>query len=207
MGTISPWSSKAQNILDNTFRCVIDRVERCQIFLFDLIERNEDLSSHDVHSLKEFLIQNKAFDPLIEDVVLNRLPIDIFIERTYRETCLIDSNSEAITKHSENNGLALTDTEVNYIADYYNGKGRKISDLELMMFAQVNSEHCRHKIFNSTFFVNGKLNKSPFELIKETFENNPDGVEKAYNDNAAVISGFNQKIFLASKSQNWSYSS
>ena len=157
--------------------------------------------------LKEFLIQNKAFDPLIEDVVSNRLPTDIFIERTYRETCVIDSNVQAITKYSENNGLALTDTEVNYIADYYSGKGRKISDLELMMFAQVNSEHCRHKIFNSNFVVNGKLHKTPFELIKETFKNNPIGVEKAYNDNAAVITGFHQKIFAASKSRNWNYTS
>ena len=207
LGTISPWASKAQNILDNTFRGVIDRVERCQIFLFDLNERNENLSSQDVRVLKEFLIQNKAFDPLIEDVLSNRLPTDIFIERTYRETCVIDSNVQAITKHSENNGLALTDAEVNYIANYYKGKGRKISDLELMMFAQVNSEHCRHKIFNSNFVVNGKLNKTPFELIKETFKNNPGGVEKAYNDNAAVITGFHQKIFAASKSKNWNYTS
>ena len=159
LGTISPWASKAQNILDNTFQGVIDRVERCQVFLFDLNERNENLSSQDVQVLKEFLIQNKAFDPLIEDVVSNRLPTDIFIERTYRETCVIDSNVQTITKHSENNGLVLTDAEVNYIANYYKGKGRKISDLELMMFAQVNSEHCRHKIFNSNFVVNGKLIK------------------------------------------------
>ena len=76
-----------------------------------------------------------------------------------------------------------------------------------MMFAQVNSEHCRHKIFNSNFVVNGKLNKTPFELIKETFKNNPSGVEKAYNDNAAVITGFHQKIFAASKSKNWNYTS
>ena len=199
LGTISPWASKAQNILDNTFRGVIDRVERCQIFLFDLNERNENLSSQNFRVLKEFLIKNKAFDPLIEDVVSNRLPTDIFIERAYRETCVIDSNVQAITKHSEKNGLALIDTEVNYISDYYKGKGRKISDLELMMFAQVNSEHCRHKIFNSNFVVNGKLNKTPFELIKETFKNNPGGVEKAYNDNAAVITGFHQKIFASFK--------
>ena len=73
------------------------------------------------------------------------------------------------------------------------------------MFAQVNSEHCRHKIFNSKFVVNGKLNKTPFELIKETLKNNPIGVEKAYNDNAAVITGFHQKTFAASKSKNWNY--
>ncbi len=207
LGTISPWASKAQNILDNTFQGVIDRVERCQIFLFNSNEQNKNFSSQDILNLKEFLVQNKAFDPLIEDLVSNRLPIDIFIERTYRETCVIDSNGEAIMKHSENNGLALTETEVNYIVDYYTGKGRKISDLELMMFAQVNSEHCRHKIFNSNFVVNGKLKKTPFELIKETFRNNPGGVEKAYNDNAAVITGFQQKLFIASKSKNWNYTS
>ena len=80
LGTISPWASKAQNILDNTFRGVIDRVERSRVFLFDLNERNENLTSQNVQVLKEFLIKNKAFDPLIEDVVSNRLPTDIFIE-------------------------------------------------------------------------------------------------------------------------------
>ena len=125
LGTISPWASKAQNILDNTFQGVIDRVERCRVFLFDLNERNENLTSQDVRFLKEFLIQNKAFDPLIEDVLSNRLPTDIFIERTYRETCVIDSNVQAITKYSENNGLALTDAEVNYIANYYKWQGEE----------------------------------------------------------------------------------
>ena len=127
LGTISPWASKAQNILDNTFRGVIDRVERCQIFLFDLNDRNENLSSQNFRVLKEFLIKNKGFDPLIEDVVSNRLPTDIFIERAYRETCVIDSNVQAIKKHGKKNGLALIDTEINYISDYYKGKGSKIS--------------------------------------------------------------------------------
>ena len=88
-------------------------MERCQIFLFDSNEQNENLSSQNVQVLKEFLIKNKTFDPLIEDIVSNRLPTDIFIERAYRETCLIDSNVQAIKKHGKKNGLALIDTEVN----------------------------------------------------------------------------------------------
>ena len=124
LGTISPWASKAQNILDNTFRGVIDRVERCQIFLFDLNDRNENLSSQNFRVLKEFLIKNKGFDPLIEDVVSNRLPTDIFIERAYRETCVIDSNVQAI-KSMRKKWPCSHRYRGYYISDYYKGKGRK----------------------------------------------------------------------------------
>ena len=96
LGTISPWASKAQNILDNTFRGVIDRVNGVKYF-FDSNEPNENLSPQNFRVLKEFLTKNKAFDPLIEDVVSNRLPTDIFIKRAYRETCVIDSDVQAIT--------------------------------------------------------------------------------------------------------------
>ncbi len=205
MGTVSPWASKAQNILDNTYKDVVDRVELCHIFLFVINEQAGSTSKQNILLLKDFLIQQKFFDPLLEELFFNELPIDIFTGKTCRETQLIDNNVVAITRQNSKKGLGLTPDEIIYISDYYTTKGRGISDLELMMFAQVNSEHCRHKIFNSNFRLNEKTEETPFQLIKQTFKNHPDGVKSAYHDNAAVISGFDEKNFVTSKLQNWGY--
>ena len=86
-------------------------------------------------------------------------------------------------------GLAMSNSEINYLIGIYKVLKRNPSDVELMMFSQINSEHCRHKIFNSKFFIEGKKkNKNLFAMIKSTYRNNHD-VISAYKDNSSIIKG------------------
>ena len=93
-------------------------------------------------------------------------------------------------------GLALADKEIEYLKKLFPSTGRNPTDAELMMFAQVNSEHCRHKIFNGCWTLDGESQeKSPFEIIKNTTENNLNLVLSAYDDNAAVLKGYETYSF------------
>ena len=96
----------------------------------------------------------------------------------------------AIAAADQTLGLALSPDEIDYLADAYDKLGRDPTDVELYMFAQANSEHCRHKIFNADFVVDGEAQpKSLFQMIKRSTEASPGGVLSAYKDNAAVIEG------------------
>ena len=87
-------------------------------------------------------------------------------------------------------GLALSPDEIDYLTDAFTGLKRNPNDVELMMFAQANSEHCRHKIFNADWTLDGEdKDKSLFKMIRNTTANAPDGVLSAYHDNASVIAG------------------
>ena len=88
-------------------------------------------------------------------------------------------------------GLALSDDEIDYLADAFSALERDPTDVELMMFAQANSEHCRHKIFNADWTIDGQSKeKSLFRMIRDTHAAAPEGVVSAYSDNAAVVEGF-----------------
>ena len=104
-------------------------------------------------------------------------------------------------------GLALNDFEIEYLKQNYEDLGRRPTDCELMMFSQINSEHCRHKIFNSKWAIDGESEyASLFSFIKDTFTNYSDGVISAYKDNAAVIEGIGKKRFFADqKSKKYSF--
>ncbi len=96
----------------------------------------------------------------------------------------------ALEKANISLGLALAEDEIDYLADAFTKLGRNPSDAELYMFAQANSEHCRHKIFNADWVIDGEEQpKSLFKMIKNTFEQTPDHVLSAYKDNAAVMEG------------------
>ena len=94
-------------------------------------------------------------------------------------------------------GLALADDEIDYLVDSFTDLGRNPNDIELMMFAQANSEHCRHKIFNASWTLDGKAQEhSLFAMIRNTHENNSTGILSAYKDNAAVFAGFSAGRFF-----------
>ena len=110
--------------------------------------------------------------------------------RPLKTVPLLARGRSALVDANESLGLALSPDEIDYLAESFNKLGRDPTDVELMMFAQANSEHCRHKIFNAEWIIDGERQpKSLFAMIKNTYAKNPRGVLSAYRDNAAVIEG------------------
>ena len=161
---VTPWSTNA--------------VEICENMGIDGVIRIEKFESVD--------IDFNDFDPMISEkyVILNQNIFDINIEP---EPVLDIYN---ISEFNKKEGLSLNDEEIDYLNKISEKMGRPLTDSEVFGFSQVNSEHCRHKIFNGTFIINGEEKKSSlFSLIKETSKQNPNNIVSAYKDNVAFIKG------------------
>jgi len=178
LGTISPWSSKATDIaricgLD----AAIVRLERGVVWTVAG-------KIHDQAALRS------ALHDRMTESVLDRIED---AQRLFAHQTPAPAATIAIATLERANrelGLALAPDEIEYLTRAYGELGRDPTDVELMMFAQANSEHCRHKIFNAEWYVDGaKQERSLFQLIKRSTEASPAGVLSAYKDNAAVIEG------------------
>ena len=182
-GTISPWSSKATDIFRNCGIKGIVRVERgirfktsaplpekCKAALFDRMTEGVYGDITDIFDAGE-PARGRTYDVVARGV-------------------------EAIEEANEALGLAISRPEMEYLAKSFKAAGRNPTDAELVMFGQVNSEHCRHKIFGAKFVIDGKAQpKSLFEMIKNTHAKTPGGTLSAYKDNSAVVEGFETEIF------------
>ncbi len=191
-GTISPWSSKATDIAHNCGLDGVARIERGTLYEFSL---NKALDQSEIDQ-----ITNLLHDRMTESVCFElETASALFNDETKRElieVSLNDNAKEALLRANQEMGLALADDEIDYLIEKYAGLGRNPTDVELMMFAQANSEHCRHKIFNASWVVDGQTkNKSLFGMIKNTYEHSPEDVLSAYSDNAAVMQGRNATRF------------
>ena len=182
LGTISPWSSKATDIARNCGFAAIRRIERGTAF---------HLAG--VRSEKSALVA-RLHDRMTESVMasLDEAPA-LFHHVAPQPLTRVDilaGGRAALVKANAELGLALSDDEVDYLLDNFGKMGRNPTDVELMMFAQANSEHCRHKIFNASWTVDGEDQPlSLFGMIRETHKAHPEGTVVAYSDNAAVIEG------------------
>ena len=193
LGTISPWSSKATDILRGC-GFPIERVEHGFAYA---IERAPAVDS----VAWQKLVAN-LHDPMTQSVLTSLNDADgLFRTGAAAPLVRIELGSDPIAALSEANrrlGLALAGDEVEYLAARYGELGRDPTDAELMMFAQANSEHCRHKIFNAQFIIDGEpMPLSLFSLIRATHARNSAGVLSAYRDNAAVIVGAEATRFFA----------
>ncbi|MFN2381464.1 MAG: phosphoribosylformylglycinamidine synthase [Guyparkeria sp.] len=187
-GTISPWSSKATDIARI---CGLDGVER--------IERGIEfaVSGHSINA------DDFDWRPALLEVLHDRMTEAVYSDErslealfTHAEPAplsritLGDDAEAAIAEANQRMGLALSDDEVEYLASAYARLERDPTDVELMMFAQANSEHCRHKIFNADWTIDGEeRDLSLFAMIRNTHQRHPEGTLSAYKDNAAVIQG------------------
>ncbi len=185
-GTISPWSSKATDIAHVCGLAFVRRIERGKVWHFEsetvLVPAQLEILAASLH------------DPMTEAVL--RDPADaarLFESHQPRPlTCITlgATPAAALARANAGLGLALSAEEIDYFADIFVRLGRDPTDVELMMFAQANSEHCRHKIFNADWVIDGVVQqKSLFAMIRHTRDRSPDGVLSAYSDNAAVIAG------------------
>jgi phosphoribosylformylglycinamidine synthase len=188
LGTISPWASKATDIARNCGLAAVHRIERGVCYY---IQRTgaQPLSNAGWQPIAALL-----HDRMTETVL--RDPQDaaaLFTELDAKPLEYVDilgGGKTALQQANSNMGLALSDDEIDYLFDAFTTAQRNPTDVELMMFAQANSEHCRHKIFNADWTVDGEVKaQSLFSMIKNTHECHPQGTIVAYRDNASIIEG------------------
>jgi len=201
-GTISPWSSKATDIAR---LCGLDKICRIErVVEYTLILDNAALqpplhvlNTAQLNALRAALIDpmtQAAFDTLDECAALFRHEAP----RPLRTIPLLAKGRSALETANRELGLALAPDEIDYLAEAFSRLGRDPADVELMMFAQANSEHCRHKIFNATWEIDGQPQAhSLFAMIRNTHQLHSDGILSAYKDNAAVITGTHGGRFFA----------
>lgn len=183
LGTISPWSSKATDIATN---CGLDKIKRLERGLVYYVE---GISSTDRDTVAALL-----HDRMVETVLADSKEAQALFTQAepapLSEVSLLTEGRDALVSANQTLGLALAEDEIDYLLENYQALQRNPTDIELMMFAQANSEHCRHKIFNASWSIDGEEQAlSLFKMIKNTYANHSDNVLSAYKDNASVITG------------------
>ncbi|MFS2222032.1 phosphoribosylformylglycinamidine synthase [Pantoea sp. B65] len=184
-GTISPWSSKATDIAHNCDLPQVLRLERGLAFYLQAPQLSEAQWSQLAGLLHDRMMET-IFTELAqaEQLFVHHQP------QPLQSVDVLGEGRNALVLANQKLGLALADDEIDYLQTAFEKLGRNPNDIELYMFAQANSEHCRHKIFNADWIIDGQQQpKSLFKMIKNTFEQTPDYVLSAYKDNAAVMEG------------------
>ena len=191
-GTISPWSSKATEIAQ---RCGLHSVKRIERATEYTIAATNDLSADDITQLTALL-----HDRMTQMVCLGAIDPDFFAEhqpKPLQRVDILSRGRDGLIAANQQLGMALSDDEIDYLVASFKALGRNPTDVELMMFAQANSEHCRHKIFNADWTIDGlEQPQSLFAMIRNTSNLNPKGILTAYSDNASVVEGANTQVFL-----------
>ena len=186
LGTISPWASKATDIVKNCGIEGVLRVERGTVYSLAL---KAPLTEEEAAQAAGVL-----HDRMTESVVARDFPAEnLFVElegRPMVTVALVEEGRPALERANVEMGLALSPDEIDYLTDAFTKIGRNPTDVELMMFAQANSEHCRHKIFNARWTVDGEEREETlFGMIRRTHKMAPQGTITAYADNAAIFEG------------------
>jgi phosphoribosylformylglycinamidine synthase len=187
MGTQSPWSSKATDILHNTGFGAIERIERARVVR---IVYGEAAATKDLRPLAAALHDRMTESVFFESADELQALFAPREEKGLGHIDVLELGAAAIADADRALGLSLATDEIDYLVAEFKRLGRNPTDVELYMFAQANSEHCRHKIFNASWTVDGvKQPRSLFQMIRNTNELSGEGVLSAYRDNAAVIRG------------------
>ena len=182
VGTISPWSSKTKDIINNVG---IDNVDSIEKFYGFKINGVDDISENDL---------SPFFDRMTQSLYFSLDECEKFLstqeKRSIRHIDILTNGIEELDRANTTFGFAMSGDEIEYLFKFYSDINRNPTDAELMMFAQANSEHCRHKIFNANWTIDGvDQDKTLFDLIKVTSKESPEGIISAYKDNAAITEG------------------
>jgi len=192
LGTLSPWSSKATDIARH---CRLEAVKRIERGVFYRIDAGADLEASAIAA-----IHGHLHDRMTQTVLMPGVAERVFRhhEPARVETVpVLAEGRAALVEANRSLGLALSDDELDYLTESFTALGRDPTDVELMMFAQANSEHCRHKIFNADWIIDGEAqDHSLFAMIRHTSQVSPGGILSAYKDNAAVVEGPVTPVFL-----------
>ncbi len=194
VGTISPWASKATDIAHNCGLSEIKLIERGILYT---VTMNHGVS---LTQTQRQMISQSLHDRMIETVFEDINDAEYLFSHhqpaPLNNIPVLEGGRDALISANRELGLALAEDEIDYLVDNFTRLGRDPSDVELMMFAQANSEHCRHKIFNADWTIDGQQqDRSLFAMIRNTYKQNSAGILSAYSDNCAVIEGFNIRRF------------
>jgi phosphoribosylformylglycinamidine synthase len=191
LGTISPWASKATDIAKICSLPVL-RIERGRVF--ELAVRSVLTDAERLRIAP--LLHDRMTETLLTAAPKEELLFAAHAARPARTVDVLRGGRAALERANAEFGLALSRDEIDYLAEQFAALKRDPTDVELMMFAQANSEHCRHKIFNADWIIDGeRAPKSLFAMIRNTHARSPDGVLSAYKDNAAVLAGAEARWF------------
>ncbi len=191
LGTISPWSSKATDILHNCGLTDIQRIERGIAW-----QVSGNLTTEQMTQAQALL-----HDRMTESVLTKTADLSQIFQhqpaKPLRLIPMLAQGQQALETANKEMGLALSDDEISYLFEAFTALNRDPVDAELMMFAQANSEHCRHKIFNAQWTIDGEAqDNSLFGMIRNTYRHNADHILSAYSDNAAVMEGHEGQRFF-----------
>ena len=199
LGTVSPWASKATDIAHNC-GLAVRRVERVTEYRLRFSGRAKP-SAETLQALAALLHDRMTESVLSEPAAASALFAEL-PAAPLEHVDVLGGGRAALLDADRRFGLALADDEIDYLVDAFRSLGRNPSDVELMMFAQANSEHCRHKIFNASFVIDGvPQEKSLFAMIRESHQRSPQYTVVAYSDNAAVMEGTSIERFVARPEQ------
>ena len=203
IGTISPWSSKATDIVEHCGLGKTGRVERGVLYHIS----GWSMCTNDARKAVLLLLHDRMTQSVLTQLAHASTLFDQSEPAPVRRLVSIEDMPEDIRTYNTEFGLALSDDEIDYLVSNYTELNRCPSDVELMMFAQANSEHCRHKIFNASWTIDGEAqNETLFGMIRTTHANAPHNVLSAYKDNSAVIAGHAGERFYPHSDTHYSYS-
>ena len=196
VGTISPWATKATDIFHQCGLNRVSRIERGIGWTFHVENRFPGLNRESMDRALSGLI----FDPMTESMLSDEHQAEQLFTRAdpapLRHIDLMAGSGQSLRAANTEFGFALNDEEQAYLLEQFRRLGRNPTDAELMMFSQVNSEHCRHKIFNAQWTLDGeRMEQSLFSMIRHTHEKSSSGTLVAYRDNAAVLAGAEAERF------------
>lgn len=203
-GTISPWASKATDIAHNSGLQQVLRLERGVAYY---VNSQSSLSGKD-QELVAALLHDRMVESVFNELDAAAVLFEHEQPAPMTSVDVLGGGREALVKANTELGLALADDEIDYLVDSFVELQRNPTDVELMMFAQANSEHCRHKIFNASWTIDGEeQEKSLFKMIRHTNEVGGENVLSAYSDNAAVVAGHRaERFYPAPESTTYGYS-
>ncbi len=205
IGTISPWSSKATDIAWNCdLEGGIERIER--VIAYHIVLRDGRTLSAEEQKTVAGLLHDRMTESVLANFAETSELFRHFEPKPLSTVDVLAGGKAALVAANGSLGLALSDDEVDYLLDIFTKAGRNPTDVELMMFAQANSEHCRHKIFNASWVIDGEAkDKTLFGMIRETHQAHPQGTVLAYADNASIIEGATINRFYPDADRGYSY--
>ena len=187
-GTISPWASRATDIANHCGLYDIKRIERAVAVYIEL--KNGSLLSEDQKKVLALYLHDRMTEVSIFNLDDAKALFSHLAPKPIQYAEMLEHGKKVLNDFNKNLGLALSEDEIDYLFNYFTSIKRNPTDAELMMFAQANSEHCRHKIFNADWIVDGeKQSKSLFGMIKNTHQLHPGNTVVAYSDNSSIVEG------------------
>lgn len=195
-GTISPWSSKASDIAKVCGLEKVHRIERGEVYYLSFAAQSDSLSDAEDGALQA-LLHDRMTETVLPSLADSRALFDSAEPAPLQTVDVLGEGVAALAEANNTLGLALSPDELDYLCDSFTRLERNPTDVELMMFAQANSEHCRHKIFNADWTIDGQEQEnSLFDMIRNTYHaTDGAGVLSAYADNASVIEGLPAQRF------------